>query len=438
MDVKEIKKGKNIELRSEEAQEVMSAVPRWILRSGISLIGVFLLLFFIGSYYFKYPDKLTAVMTLTTTSPPTEIIARATGRLDKVYVSNKQKVSANQILATIQSPANYEDIVFLDSLYYQWKMDKISINTLYFSLNSSYLLLGELQEVYAIFLVSLKDYINYDQESYYKNKMLLKNRRKKRQAIMSNRKNEELLINEKQIEVAKKLFNRDSILYEKNIETGENFDKSLQMYLQNRQNYLNSLTAKEQIELEEIQNQEDLLDLKHEHVLVHNQYVSTLGTAANNLEAKIKEWKQTYILSSPVKGIINIMSIWSNNQNVSGGDLVFIIIPENPNTPVGRAILPATGAGKIKEGQRVNVRVNNYPDQEFGFLRGRVKSISDIPDKDGNYYIEVEFPSGLTTNYGKVLPLSKQMIGSADIIIKDRRLLEYFIKPIEKLIREQE
>lgn len=438
MEVEKTNKGKDIELRSEEAQEVMSAVPCWILRSGISLIGIFLLLFFIGSYFFKYPDKLTAVMTLTTTTPPAEVMARATGRLDRVYVSNKQKVFKDQTLATIQSPANYQDVVFLDSLYYQWKTDKISINTFYSSLNSSYLLLGELQDAYATFLINLKDYINYEQENYYQNKILLKTKQRKKQEIMSTRKNEELLINNKQVEVAKKLFYRDSLLYEKNIETGESFDKSLQMYLQNKQSYLCSLTTKEQIELEEIRNEEDLLELKHEYVLTHNQYVSTLNSSANNLESKIQGWKQTYVLSSPITGIINIMGVWSINQNVNGGDLVFIIIPEYPNSPVGRAILPAMGAGKIKEGQRVNVRVDNYPDQEFGFLRGSVKSISDIPDKEGSYYIEVEFPEGLTTNYGKVLPLSKQMTGSADVIIKNRRLLEYFIKPIEKLIREQE
>ena len=42
----------------------------------------------------------------------------------------------------------------------------------------------------------------------------------------------------------------------------------------------------------------------------------------------------------------------------------------------------------MKAGQRVNLRLNNYPDQEFGYVKGKVKSVSPLPTAEGMYVVE--------------------------------------------------
>ena len=54
------KEYKEIELRSEEVQEVMSHVPVWILRWGITVLFCIVIILLIGSYLFKYPDVVEA------------------------------------------------------------------------------------------------------------------------------------------------------------------------------------------------------------------------------------------------------------------------------------------------------------------------------------------------------------------------------------------
>ena len=49
---------KEIELRSEEVQEVMNRVPAWILRSGITVLFIIVVVLVAGSYWFKYPDEV--------------------------------------------------------------------------------------------------------------------------------------------------------------------------------------------------------------------------------------------------------------------------------------------------------------------------------------------------------------------------------------------
>ncbi|GHS98150.1 hypothetical protein FACS189421_06210 [Bacteroidia bacterium] len=48
----------NMELRSEEFQEVLGDTPPWILRGGITLLAIVVLVLLAGSAVFKYPDIL--------------------------------------------------------------------------------------------------------------------------------------------------------------------------------------------------------------------------------------------------------------------------------------------------------------------------------------------------------------------------------------------
>lgn len=125
-------------------------------------------------------------------------------------------------------------------------------------------------------------------------------------------------------------------------------------------------------------------------------------------------------------------------ESVCGvGGYRFVVAPKEESLPVGTALLPLQGSGKVKAGQRVNLRLNNYPDQEFGYVRGEVRSVSPLPTAEGMYVVDIALPDGLTTNYGKMLPLTREMKGSAEIITDDLRLLERLIMPLRKIFMEQ-
>lgn len=128
---------------------------------------------------------------------------------------------------------------------------------------------------------------------------------------------------------------------------------------------------------------------------------------------------------------------WSNNQNITVGEAVFTVIPTRQNTPKGKALLPVQRAGKVKSGQRVNVRINNFPDQEFSYLIGAVESISSVPTAEGFYVVDIRFPNGMKTNYDQILPMTQQMLDSADIITEDLRLLERLFMPVKKFFKNQ-
>ena len=108
-----------IELRSEEFNEVLSAVPAWIIRWGITVTACVVLLLLVGSAVFKYPDIISSTVTLTGTTPVSAIVAKTSGKLQELYVGNNQQVKANTLLAVIENPARTNDIIRLKELVEQ-------------------------------------------------------------------------------------------------------------------------------------------------------------------------------------------------------------------------------------------------------------------------------------------------------------------------------
>ena len=152
------------------------------------------------------------------------------------------------------------------------------------------------------------------------------------------------------------------------------------------------------------------------------------------LAAQLSAWEYSYLLKSPVSGKVTFMTVWSRNQNVKSGETVFMVQPSDSSTVLGRALLPLQGSGKVHAGQRVNIRLNNYPDQEFGYVKGEVKSVSPAPNEEGMYVVEIALPAGLKTNYDKQLPVSRELKGTADIILADRNVLERLLAPLRKVL----
>jgi hypothetical protein len=73
---------------SEEAQEIMGRAPSWVVRWGITVIFVILALIVLGCYIIKYPQTVTAPISITTVNAPSDLTARYDGLLDSVCVGN--------------------------------------------------------------------------------------------------------------------------------------------------------------------------------------------------------------------------------------------------------------------------------------------------------------------------------------------------------------
>ncbi len=91
-------------------------------------------------------------------------------------------------------------------------------------------------------------------------------------------------------------------------------------------------------------------------------------------------------------------------------------------------------SGKVKQGQRVHVKLDNYPYMEYGILTGEVNHISLVPNVEF-YNVEVVFPHGLVSSYGKTIDLLQGMSGSAEIVTEKQSLFQRLLFPLKALIK---
>jgi len=429
-------KRQEIELRSEEFNGVLSTVPAWIIRWGITMTACVVLMLLVGSAVFKYPDIISSTVTLTGTTPVSAVVARSSGKLQELYVENNQKVKANALLAVIENPAKTEDIIRLKELLQQAEsnLDTIAL------VPSGQLQLGSLQSLYSSFYLSMSEYRQFRELAYHLKKVdLVKVRIVKNEVYYTNMlKQKELSV--AQAKIAHQQYARDSLLGVKGLVSKEAVEEFYSRYLQSSLSAENMDRSLENLQIQLAQMKESLYDTEYQYLDQRNKLETQLRSLINQLRAEIDAWEINYALITPVDGEITLTQYWTNNQNVTAGNIVFNIVPTNQGEIIGKALLPTERSGKVRKGQKVNIRFSNYPDKEFGIVKGTVKNISLIPVVDGqnvkSYMVDIQLPNGLRTSYDKELPFLPEMEGQADIITEDISLLERFLMPIRKVITE--
>ncbi len=413
-----------VELRSEEVHEILGTPPGWMVSWGtLSVLFCFALLILVGSAV-RYPDVIPAKIVLTTATPPVDVVARTNGHLAELLVSDTHVVKRNQLLAVLQSTADYEDILMLDALAQSWAMLN-NTDTFVRIQAPSNLDLGEVQGEYADFVQKL-DQFKFGQTD-------------KTVSIGAN-----VSSNNAQI---KKL--ESSIVYDRNalIRTRDQLE-SANDYLRKQQELFNAgiisrvELEKEKQRVSDLERQIEQLDdniLRKQNEILSlrknssderfsgsessNSAETQLRNSLNNLRSSIDRWKQSYLLRAPIDGRISLNSaFYSRQQYIRDGDQLLAIVPLKTDSIIGRVSLPVSGSGKVLQGQKVIIKLDSYPFYEFGSLTGTVRAKSLVP-KDNAYLIYVDLPKKLVTNHNREIEFEQQLQGSAEIITNDKSFL---------------
>jgi multidrug efflux pump subunit AcrA (membrane-fusion protein) len=419
------------DIQLNERQELLQFIgrpPSLFLRFGITAIGCVVVLFLAMSYYIKYPDVVTAKVVLTTENPPIRMLAKTGGRVADILVKNNDPVQIGQIIAVMDNTAHWRDVLKLEA---QLKNNNVTIQ------QYQPLALGALQNSYSIFTQNLKDY-RYFLE---KNGVLQKIEYLSQQIEATKALNINLLkqkdIQAKEFELAGKEMTRQKQLNTEGVTSDSDFEKFDAQYLQQKRQIEANQAAFINNEMQIGQYQAQIHDINQSKSDNLNTKELTLQEDIRRLTVAIEEWKQTYLISAPIAGKVTLTKIWSRQQNIGAGEEVCAIVPtEGASQVVCKAILPIAQSGKVKTGLNANVRLEAFPYQQYGILRGSVQNIAAVPQKE-EYQVEITIPNDLTTSYGKKLLFRQELQGSANIITEDRRVVERLLDKFRDLIKNR-
>jgi multidrug resistance efflux pump len=422
------------ELRSEEVQDILTKVPHWMIRWGTVMIFAIIIILFFVSWFIKYPDVVNTEIIITTNIPPEKIVSKSSGRIEAILVKNKAIVSKNKTLAVIENTANYKDVFLLKSITDSYNINDPQAQFPFSKLKNTQL--GEIESAYAVFQ---KDYqaqqLNHDLQPF-----AIENRAQVSEKIQIKERLEILeqqkVINESELQLQKNEIARFEVLFNKGIISAQEMEAKKLGFLQAQKSYRGLLSSISQLKSSLIDNTKSS---QNSHINSTKEEVNLGRNMAQSffqLKKVIKDWELAYALKSSISGKVTFLQIWTENQTINSGDNVFSIIPDAKNGFIGKVKAPALNSGKIKIAQRVNIRLANFPDKEFGVLKGKIQNISLVPDKDGNLLIDVALPNGLKTSYNKQITFQQEMKGSAEIVTEDLRLIERILYQFKSIFEQ--
>ena len=424
------------EIRSPELQEVMSEIPGSFLRWGLFLFFAIIMAILGVTWFINYPDVVTAPLTITTYNSPAPLTAKSGGLIEKLVVDNGEDVTTDQPVAIIENTAQYDDILvlvaFLDTLEGNpgWQDDVTKY------IPPEGLSIGEVQTSYSRFLTNFFQFREYLRQSYIDSKLKLLDQQIRKQHEYTA----ELLSQEKlsaeDLDLVLRSYERDSVLYYSNLHsvTLSEYERSKQALIQKKSAHSSLKASITNNESAALKMKETRLDLLVQLDKELHQYKLDLDDSFKMLLLAIDQWKEKYLIKSPVKGRITFTSYWNINQVIKAGEILATVIPDDPSRIIARANVPVSGLGKVKTGQEVNIKLAGFPYMEYGVLKGKISTLSLVPA--GDYYIaDIDLVNSLRSTYGINLGFINEMTGTADIITDNSRLIFRLIKPLRSVFK---
>lgn len=421
----------DIKLHNDEVQDILSRPPHSLVRWGSSTIGIIILIFVTGSFFFRYPDIIQANITITTENPPTWIIARSTGKIKTIYAKDHMIVNQGEILAVIDNPANTNDILHLKN-----KLTDILINDsiLDFTCGDD-MNLGSIQEAYSTFRRAIEEYNNFISLNLFNQKISAIKKQLAEYDTYIDHLQKQAELNKRSVLLTQKEFRREEELYKKDLSTLSAYESSEKMLIASKQTSEQLLAAVSNTRITIAQLNNELLELQIQKQQEYAKVKVELQTSYKSLNTAIKEWEQSFLLISPIRGTISYNDIWKENQNINSGDKIFSVINGDGGMIVGRMQFPVEGSGKVKVDQQVNIQLNGYPYMEYGFLTGKIKTIS-LLSNENNYTAIISIPQSLKTSYNKKIIFKGELLGTAEIITEEKSLGARLISPFKYIFQK--
>jgi membrane fusion protein len=174
------------------------------------------------------------------------------------------------------------------------------------------------------------------------------------------------------------------------------------------------------------------------------QKIQGLRSELSTAEQRIAEinGRRAYIIRAATAGRVSMLQA-TVGQFADPRRLQLEIIP-NDSILQAELLVPTRAIGFVRPGQKVKIKYEAFPYQNFGTYTGQISNVSQtiVTGSDASGPIVLKEPAYRVTAslarpdidaYGKKIPLQADMLLSADIILEQRSLARWFLDPLLSL-----
>ena len=290
--------------RSHEVNDIIGAPPSFIVRAGSALLLLVVVSLFVLAYLIKYPDTISAKITLTTIVPPIDLVTKSSGKLKSIMIRDNDQVKKDEVLAILENTGDVDYTLFLDSLLTVATPEQLSEKGDQWLDETKNL--GELQSEYSALLTAIEN-IKFLNDANYKEEQSkkIKNEIQIQKQLMTTYENKKRS-SKRELELARQKFTNDKNLYTKGIISARELNESESAFLRIKSEIDNIEIAISQsmISVETLNVQ--LSELSNSSGSNLTEKSTALNEALLNLKSKILAWKNAYLITSPINGKVTL------------------------------------------------------------------------------------------------------------------------------------
>lgn len=171
----------------------------------------------------------------------------------------------------------------------------------------------------------------------------------------------------------------------------------------------------------------------------YSDVLKELSTLRQNLKSSMDQLNRT-VLVSPMRGIVNNLSVTTIGGVVRPGEEILQIIPLDEELFVEARVKPENIAG-VRPGQEATVKLSAYDYTIYGTLKGTVRLISADtfkderardPDGNAHYKVTLQVDTDNLTERQASLQIRPGMQAAVELHTGSKTVLQYLMKPLYK------
>lgn len=171
----------------------------------------------------------------------------------------------------------------------------------------------------------------------------------------------------------------------------------------------------------------------------YSETLKELATLKQNLKGSQDQLSRT-VLRSPMRGIVNGLSVTTIGGVVRPGEEILQIIPMGEELFVEARVAPEDIAN-VRHGQEATIKLSAYDYTIFGTLKGKVDVISADTfknerareaDKDAHYKVTLKVDMDALTPRQSRVEIRPGMQATVELHTGEKTILQYLLKPLYK------
>lgn len=347
-------------IRSEEIQDVISYIPNWMIRWGISLVFLLFSSMLAFSWFVRFPDVIETPVKLVSAQPPMTIAAPSQGQLE-VWRKDGELVLPGEPVGMILNGADYLHMMALKKMLMETADASHDWN------KAEHWNLGELKPFFDKWHKAALEAKGFSDDGFERSRMMLENEIRQQKALIAD----------------------GSALADKRLEIASLQEKLLSL-----------MTRRKSEALRLSQKQND---------------------AFIELNRLMKQWEDKYILRAPVEGKLMAYETLRHNEFVDKGKPLFSVVARDSKKKIGKLWIEQHLVNQVQVGQKVRIALDQK--FAGAYIMGEVASVGRVR-QEGKYLVKVRLNDTDSTAGLLSLQQYPEWDGQAQVITRQQRLFD--------------